>query len=172
MAGDGCIQNGRAQYYTSSMRLADDIQELFLKLGVTASIRTRKPEDGGSLDGRTIHQTVDRYIVTERTRPIAYLSNHDCKPNFKETRYEGKVYCAAVQNGTLITRRNGRPLISGNSLEYLVGYVWPLMEAGQAYHVGEQQAPAPELPPFLKAYLDEHASKQQTVHLGPGLSAA
>lgn len=58
------------------------------------------------------------------------------------------------------------------ALEYLVGYVWPLMEAGQAYRECDNEPAAIELPPFLKAYLDEHKDKQKTVHLGPGLSAA
>ena len=35
---------------------------------------------------------------------------------FKEEYYKGKVYCASVPNGTLFVRRDGKPIITGNSI--------------------------------------------------------
>lgn len=39
----------------------------------------------------------------------------------KNTFYKGKVYCATVPEGTLVTRRNGKPLIAGNCLHSKMG---------------------------------------------------
>ena len=38
MKGDGHIGNGNVEYYTKSKRLADDVQEIVLKLGFSANI--------------------------------------------------------------------------------------------------------------------------------------
>ena len=58
------------------------------------------------------------------------------------------------------------------ALEYLVGRVWPLLEAGEAYHVQDESDQPRKLPPWLTAHLAEQREKPQQIHLGPGLSAA
>ena len=43
VVGDGWIQRGHRAYATTSRRLADDMQELFIKLGRSATIRVVEP---------------------------------------------------------------------------------------------------------------------------------
>ena len=106
--------------------------------------------------------------------PLLLFLDQDIVETKNEFRSYRKKVNRTAMGGEVILDEAANPrvhdLMAG--LEYLVGYVWPLMEAGQAFHVAEVQTPATELPPFLKAYLDEFKDKQQTVHLGPGLSAA
>lgn len=173
VAGDGNIQFGKRNYYTSSERLSGDIQELFIKLGVTASIHERHPVRGGCIRGRQVTGSCINYRVLEKIRPIAYLGDRANKPNFSRVQYEGMVYCAAVPNQTLITRRNGRVMVSGNSLEYLIAYLDPLFENGTAYHV-PQHTVSGGSPAYQRAMslLGERNAKQPSyVHLGPGAAA-
>lgn len=58
------------------------------------------------------------------------------------------------------------------ALEYLVGRVWPLLEAGEAYHVYDESDQPRKLPPWLTAHLAEQRERPKQIHLGPGLSAA
>jgi hypothetical protein len=120
--GDGTVpRSGGRQYYTTSRRLADDMQELFLKCGTSASILNKKQAGFGG-DGP--HATL--YTVVERLLPFAGIADYSGKwknePLFKPEHYEGRVYCATVPTGTLIVRRNGKPLITGNCGEYMAVY--------------------------------------------------
>ncbi len=172
VAGDGTVQFGRRSYFSTSKRLCDDMQELFLKLGVTASIRNRGLKNG-VIRGRKITATADCYHVLERVQDIAWLANHDGEPNFRRVPYEGTVYCASVPNQTLITRRNGKTLVSGNSLEYLVAYVSERFEEGSAY-VQPEYAAGRGSPAYqaAKAMLaEENKQSGNYVHLGPGAAA-
>lgn len=51
VAGDGWCQKGFRSYATVSQGLADDMAELFLKLGGSPSV-TRVQRDGWSIEGR------------------------------------------------------------------------------------------------------------------------
>ena len=62
----------------------------------------------------------DQWWVIERKLPLAYLRDSQNNPNFYTVPYEGPVYCATVPNGTLIVRRNGKPMVAGNCMRYLV----------------------------------------------------
>jgi replicative DNA helicase Mcm len=116
--GDGWSRgNGSKCYCTTSRLLADDMQELFMKLGVTASVTKREPA-AYTIRGRRGIGTCPVYVVNEMIHPRAGLRNHDFRPNYDTVPYDGRVYCATVPNGTLITRRNGSPMITGNCLEY------------------------------------------------------
>ncbi len=120
MAGDGWVQKNARRYGTSSPRLADDIQELFLKLGCSASVTVRSAETAVSrmVRGKPCKSTCDFFTVIERLVPSVRLSDAHDKPNFSTTNYTGKVFCATVPNGTLVVRRNGQPLVAGNCYEY------------------------------------------------------
>lgn len=174
IAGDGNIQFGKRNYYTSSPLLSGDIQELFLKLGVSASIHVREPKPGGTIRGRLIHSAVPNYRVLEKVRPVAYLADRQNRPNFRREGYEGRVYCASVPNGTLITRRNGRTMVSGNSLEYLVAEIAQRFEMGCAYRSPELSGGRGSLA-YQAAQKILHKQDEQEigayVHLGPGAAA-
>jgi hypothetical protein len=130
--GDGWEQNAPGQrglrtYATVSKRLADDVQELFLKLGKASNIREVQPH--AIYGGRTLRVgraslfgvARKQYHVSEcHLRKISLDGGGHGKREFigKRVTYKGKVYCATVPNGTLIVRRNGRAFIAGNCRVY------------------------------------------------------
>ena len=125
LAGDGHVRHGHAISGTASKQLADDIQELWLKIGRSASISERQPApyaitDPG-LETRT-GMSGKLYLVTSWSEgKRASLKRHtgdEIKLKYHTEQYDGMVYCATVPNGTLITRRNGKPLISGNCVMF------------------------------------------------------
>ncbi len=93
MLGDGRA-NGR-DYTTSSRQLADDVQEIVLKIGRRAWISRDR-------DGYEVHAANRN---ESRVTPSASRS----------VWYEGMVYCATVPSGLLLVRRNGKSSIQGNS---------------------------------------------------------
>lgn len=111
--GDGWRSNGHEAYATISRRLADDMQELYLKLGfgVSASVVAAKPYH---IRGRSGTNTRDQYHVHRSTRRWAMLRDSRNRPNYRRVAYEGAVYCATVPNGTLIVRRGGKVAVCGN----------------------------------------------------------
>lgn len=135
MMGDGTHSptTGQRLSFTVSKRLADDIQELWLKVGVAASIRWRKdsPNNRGP-DGRQIRCTNGGiWVVSIHKRTRAALKNPKSESYLlyqRESGYDDMVYCATVPNGTLITRRNGKVVVSGNCLDFYrkPGSVWPI----------------------------------------------
>lgn len=123
IAGDGSVhhESGHMQGYTISSGLSDDLQELALKIGISATtwIDDRVGKEGG-ISG-IIHRH-PCYVVSFVTAKNEPLVNHGAKtfngkPHEDWVQYEGKVYCAVVPNHTLYVRRNGRPCWSGNSHE-------------------------------------------------------
>lgn len=99
MDGDGSVdkrENGTAMcYYTSSVELADNVQEIAIKLGYYATI---------SSGSRCL-----RVLISERDDIQIYK-----KSIYKEN-YKGKVYCYEVPNHLFFTRRNGKVTIQGNT---------------------------------------------------------
>ena len=100
MKGDGYQGNGNIQYCTKSKRLADDLQEIILKLGYSANIYRK--EKAGKFSW---------YVVSVSKRKHFKLR----KENIKKVFYQGKVYCLEVPNHTLYVRRNGKACWCGNS---------------------------------------------------------
>lgn len=97
---DGVYEN----YFTISPKLADDIQELLLRIGLVGVI------GNNTYWNETEQRTVTRYIVSSSHSsfyPIAMK-----KP--KRVDYDGIVYDLTVPNHTLYVRRNGRAIWSGN----------------------------------------------------------
>lgn len=115
--GDGHVAtSGHRQYFTTSRRLADDMQELFIKCGASASI-TSKPGVPWHIDGRS-GQSRGQYHLNEWSTRTAMMRRSDNTPLVTEQKYRGRVVCATVPNGTLVVRRNGRPFVTGNCAEY------------------------------------------------------
>ena len=128
MECDGDKEN---KYYTSSLRLRDDVQEIALKLGyATLSRRTMvKGETSTFTGGRQIVAGADGWKVSvtgKRTNPewdpSAYRGAHGARLKGSKIEifegwvdYDDEVFCAEVPNGLLIVRRNGRAIVSGNS---------------------------------------------------------
>ena len=110
--GDGWVQDKMRTYATTSRRLADDMQEIFLKIGRSANVRVRKVQPCRIRGGNS--KTVDQFHVSETRTASAMLRRANNSPLFKRVTFSGKVYCVSVPNGTLIARRNGLPVIVGN----------------------------------------------------------
>lgn len=112
MQGDGRLvlrEDGsilREEIYTSSKQLADDYQELALRIGKSASI------------GIYIRHGVPEYIVRVSNCPVAWKVENNTNNHLIEywEKYRGKVYCATVQNHIMYVRRCGKPMWSGNSI--------------------------------------------------------
>jgi hypothetical protein len=99
-------------YYSTSNRLIDDLQELFLKVGKLSGIRSEAPGKSAVLrNGQVAVSRNRKYILT-----VCGTNNLSIERNkqIETDEYKDLVYCATVPNGILITRRNNRPLISGN----------------------------------------------------------
>ncbi len=102
--------SGRSTTYSSSSRrLIDDIQELLFKVGIRSGISRQ--------DGRTSHYNGQDIVSKERWNCIEYSTEElsiSRKKQIETETYKGSVFCATVPNGTLVTRKDGRILISGN----------------------------------------------------------
>jgi len=97
MLGDGW----RNHYFTISDKLADDFQEICLKIGYSAN-KNRKEDKIWSVD-----------IQEKRTMPAV----HYYKPygaDYELIDYDGFVYCCEVPNHIIYVRRNGKPVWCGN----------------------------------------------------------
>jgi len=117
--GDGCIvkkENGRIHkmYYTTSKRLADNIQEIAQKIGLRATFYIRKKERKESIiKGRKIiskHQGYEISINTKQTTQIE-------KQKISIVQYNNLAYCCTTPFHTLYVRRNGKAIWCGNSAD-------------------------------------------------------
>lgn len=98
--GDGTHKSGVWEnYYTKSAKLANDVQELLLKIGKVGVI------------GKRNRKTDQIYIVSPSHSSFEPIMK---KPPERKY-YKGIVYDVTVpENHTLYIRRNGKPLWSGN----------------------------------------------------------
>jgi hypothetical protein len=107
--------------YTASREMADDLQILAIKAGWSANIRVddrtgmrRVMPSGQEFRNARLCYVVS--LVKTRTHPLV---NHNGASSDSWTHYEGKVYCVKVPNGLLFVRRNGKPVVSGNTHELI-----------------------------------------------------
>ncbi len=115
--GDGHLRSLRGvatkrqiTYYTASKHLADDVQEIVMKLGWLATLTRRKGRKS-STKGREIISNY-QYVVGIQQSTHYRLR----KENIILEQYKGKVYSCEVPNHTLFVRRNGKVSWSGNSI--------------------------------------------------------
>jgi hypothetical protein len=97
-------------FYTSSQELADDVQEIALKLGYGATVHSidRSDEDN--------YQTKREYRVG--ISPSWCIQTNQQGNAFGREHYEGRVYCCTVDGGVILVRRNGNPVWCGNSKSF------------------------------------------------------
>jgi intein/homing endonuclease len=111
--GDGCEQHGNVNHYTSSYRLAEDLQRLIFLSGKVGNIYVRPPRSSVMKDGRIVNGKYPEHRISNR-KTVGH-SSITRKDSVKEEVYEGEVFCAEMPtHHTLITRRNRKILISGN----------------------------------------------------------
>ena len=99
MKGDGHISNGLVEYSTKSQKLADDFQEIVLKLGWSANIYNRIKGEFTWFD-----------VGVSMAKHFRFQQE-----SVQKVSYQDKVYCLEVPNHTLYVRRNGKACWSGNS---------------------------------------------------------
>ncbi len=117
--GDGCEEkSGRIRLFTSSKQLANDLNEITLKLGTVSSVKNRgmRKNTIKKIRGREIFQKHDAFVVSMgasgvRNRKTPLLRKEDI---FKKN-YEGFIYCVNVPGNVIYIRRNGKGMWCGNS---------------------------------------------------------
>lgn len=117
LLGDGSSQitetGPSVKLTTTSKQLADDFQELCIRIGAGSIIRPLDREwkkfknNPHYLDGWHLSYT--------ETRNISQVDGDRNSEGFKLIPYSGNVYCAEMRTGLLYVRRNGKPMLSGNS---------------------------------------------------------
>ncbi len=131
--GDGTVhkKNGHRAIYTCSSELADDLQVLAIKAGLSANVRL---DDRVGLErvmpsGQRFNNLRPCYVVsllskrshplvnTGRTRPSRYWNAEGYNDQMEQ--YSGQIHCVKVPNGLLWVRRNGKPVVSGNTHELI-----------------------------------------------------
>jgi len=114
MASDGTVSaSGKRVYTTTSDLLAGQVQEIALKTGQAASIRTRTEHDQAHFGSKPVHFVT--LFRARRSLPRVGWTTQARRREVQEVEYDGHVYCATVPNGTLYVRRNGHALWCGNS---------------------------------------------------------
>ena len=163
IAGDGWTQNDHRTYCTISRKLADDMQELFLKIGRYSMLKERHPKDlnrnASTIRGQKVYSKNIQYHISEIRTKRAYLYCKNHASGISEKEYNGQVYCATVPNGTLICRRNGKTFMAGNCTVYAYAAA---LRAGMA-HFNWQKIRAVRIDqsPGGSAQRKKRAKKQQ-----------
>ena len=124
LEGDGHIygRTGKGtSATTTSIRLRDDLQEIALKIGLSAYYKLGQKKGtpfSSSCTEKIYKQRNDTWVIyfIRHNRPII-LPSEIKKYNYTEAwaDYEGWVFCVAVPNHVIYIRRNGIPLWCGNS---------------------------------------------------------
>ncbi len=110
MFGDG---RGDVAYCTVSKRLADDVQEILLKMGFASSVRI---ENAVAAEvGTARFSTNSIFIVGWHRKSVGSTKANVHSHRRQRVSYSGKVYCLEVPHHRLYVRRNGKACWCGNS---------------------------------------------------------
>lgn len=120
--GDRTLLNSCVSYYTSSLKLADDVMRLALHAGWSANtyLHSAKGSKNVIAGGEVISNSdVWRVSLIKDKNNPAVNQPHNKKQTvqIEEIRslYEGPVHCLTVPNEVFYVRRNGLPVWTGNS---------------------------------------------------------
>lgn len=123
MLGDGHIRErtGHRSYGTSSRKLADDMQELALKIGISANVTVTLPGGHqGTIRERPVIRKMPYYTVSFidgfRRNMNEPMINCGQRRNITKAPYSGKIYCVEVPDHVIYVRRNGKPVWCGNTI--------------------------------------------------------
>jgi hypothetical protein len=121
--GDGyfCKNTSASWYSTTSIKLADQFQQLCLHAGYTANIF--KHIEAGTTNiirGKTVTNNYDVWrisVIKTKTCPgvnHGHISTQDVQQE-NVYDYKGPVFCLEVNSGVFMVRQNGKPCWTGNS---------------------------------------------------------
>jgi hypothetical protein len=108
MKGDGYRGKGGDAYFTTSKCLADDLQEILLKIGLTGNLRV----SGICRSGKPLYEV--SILKPVHNQPVI-RGNRDAEKYVEEVNYEGVIWCVTTTNGVIYVRRNGKTVWTGNS---------------------------------------------------------
>jgi len=117
MIGDG-HQGITINGTTVSKRLANDLQEIALKIGMGASIYPRKEHEFISPSNQRKYRGRKSYRINFRKKMTPPYAHNRGKFIWKKIKYSGKIWCVTVPNHLVYIRRNGKCCWSGNSFIY------------------------------------------------------
>jgi len=115
-------RNGKGLSATTiSKRLRDDLQELALKLGMSAYYKLHNPKGtpfSSPSQKKQYYQSADSWLIffvrkNEHIVMPSTIKKYDYIERWED--YNGHVYCVEVPNHVIYIRRNGIPLWCGNS---------------------------------------------------------
>lgn len=119
--GDGCTSNGMTKAYTSSWRLADDLQEMALKAGMVANLNAAN-------HGLSMAAGAMGIVPTTQGWSLSFINEKKYRPRLNEKyreqktyrrwyreRYAGKIYCVEVPTHVIYVRRNGKAFWCGQT---------------------------------------------------------
>lgn len=125
LKGDGCHTDGVPRFLrTVSKQLADDFQEICIKTGMRASVHKRNCTNNDYPN----NSCYDVSVTFKRNEPAIHK-----KPDI--IKYDGMIGCVEVPNHVIIVRRNGIPIVSGNSFESMFQAVRRCWRFGQTKQV-------------------------------------
>ncbi|MDE3131693.1 MAG: FAD-dependent thymidylate synthase, partial [Acidobacteriota bacterium] len=119
---ESCRSDGdRDVIQAASRRLADELQILAIKAGWSADVRV---DEWSGLErvlpsGQRFKSLRPSYLVSLVKTHTDPLVNDGGARHDSWQPYRGKVYCVKVPNGLLFVRRNGKPVVSGNTHELI-----------------------------------------------------
>ncbi|MFH0973583.1 MAG: phosphoribosylglycinamide synthetase C domain-containing protein, partial [Candidatus Micrarchaeota archaeon] len=109
--GDGNQTRQTRIYYTSSKKLAENVQEILMKIGRVGVIKERTRKSGGIGD-RKFKEINPSYEVMERIeKTVSWIDKRDTQI----IDYDGAVYCVEVPNHILYVKYDEKPLWCGNT---------------------------------------------------------
>jgi PHP family Zn ribbon phosphoesterase len=122
--GDGHVYGRKGKGLsatTTSIRLRDDLQEIALKVGMSAYYKLHNKKGSpfkSSSQGKLYRQKNNSwvvYFIRKNKHAIipSYIKKYDNIEDWVD--FEGKVYCISVPNKVIYVRRNGIPVWCGNS---------------------------------------------------------
>ena len=116
---DGIQYENEIQIATAKKCEADLIQEIAVTSGHSCTSTPRIVDD-----------KVYYNLTVCPDRTAVYLSGRSGKSNYETELYRGKVWCLTVENDTLLVRRNGKVLVTGNCPQQIgsVLYVGSLVQ--------------------------------------------
>jgi hypothetical protein len=110
--GDGAARQNKM--FTSSRRMAGQLQEIAQKIGWVASIQVRAAGQSQIVEGNTVRVITrgESYVVSARdVGPYAKLQTVEKKS------YAGHIWCVSVPNSIVFVRRNGKAAWCGNCIK-------------------------------------------------------
>ncbi|MBM3229106.1 hypothetical protein FJZ26_01630 [Candidatus Parvarchaeota archaeon] len=111
LMGDGDVHRGQMRICTSSKRMVDDIQELFMKTGKIGIITVDKRTQMLNPLNKKIYKARPIYSIEAKKRRAVGIR----KKNISSVDYSGNIGCVTVSTGFVVVRRNGRVAICGNT---------------------------------------------------------